>query len=114
MGSSLGSILADIFMVELNNNLVPNLHQHLSRWRRYVATTLSILEVAKMEHVLLILNSCQRNFKITYEKKNNNRLLILDVLFMQNYDEINTTIYRKSTLESIYTCYLKKGALHAP
>ena len=46
MGSPLGSILADIIMVKLKNNLVPNLHQPW-RWRRYAATTWSILEVAK-------------------------------------------------------------------
>lgn len=73
MGSPLGFILADIFMVELKSNLVPNLHQHLER---YVAITLTMLRGNKMEHVLLILNSCQRNMKFTYEKKINSRLPI--------------------------------------
>ena len=62
-----------------------------------------------MDHVLLILNYFQRNMKFAYEKKNSNRLLLLGVLFVENFDEINTTTYRNSTSKSIYTCYLKKG-----
>ena len=107
MGSPLGSILADIIMVKLKNNLVPNLHQHLEM-ETICSDNLEYFRGSKMDHVLLILNYFQRNMKFTYEKKNNNRLLLLVVLFVGNFDEINTTTYRKSTSKSIYTCYLKK------
>ena len=36
MGSPLGPVLADIFMVELENNIVPVLREYLSFWKRYV------------------------------------------------------------------------------
>ena len=39
MGSPLGPILAGIFMVELENTLVPKLKQHIKNWRRYVDDT---------------------------------------------------------------------------
>ena len=39
MGSPLGAILANVFMVELESTLVPRLHQHVKKWRLYVDET---------------------------------------------------------------------------
>ena len=39
MGSSLAPILAGIFIVELERNLIPILKDHLSFWRQYVGDT---------------------------------------------------------------------------
>ena len=36
MGSLLGPILPEMFMVELENMLVSKLEQHVQKWRRYV------------------------------------------------------------------------------
>ena len=36
MGSPLRPILANIFMVEIENTLVPRFHQHVKKRRRYV------------------------------------------------------------------------------
>ena len=36
MGSLLGPVLADIFMVKLENNIVPVLQENLSFWKQYV------------------------------------------------------------------------------
>ena len=40
MGSPLAPILAGIFMVELERNLISILKDHLSYWRRYVDGTI--------------------------------------------------------------------------
>ena len=45
MGSPLGPILANVFMVELENTLVPRLHQHIKKWRRYVDDTFAMLKM---------------------------------------------------------------------
>ena len=39
MGSALEPILANVFMVELGNTLVPRLNQHVEEWRHYVDDT---------------------------------------------------------------------------
>ena len=39
MRSPLGLILANVLMVELENTLVPRLHQHVKKWRCYVDDT---------------------------------------------------------------------------
>ena len=36
MGSPLRPILANVFMVEIENTLVPRFHQHVKKRRRYV------------------------------------------------------------------------------
>ena len=44
MGSPFGPILANVFMVELENTLIPRLHQHIKIWRRYVDDTFAYLK----------------------------------------------------------------------
>ena len=40
MGSQLGSVLSGIFMVELENNPIHTLLEHLACWKRYVDDTI--------------------------------------------------------------------------
>ena len=51
--------LANVFMVELENTLVPRLHQHVKKWRRYVDDTFAYVKT---------LNSFHPNISFTYEK----------------------------------------------
>ena len=39
MGSPLGPVMANIFMVELKSVLVPKLNDHVRKWRRFVEGT---------------------------------------------------------------------------
>lgn len=65
MGSPLGPIIGNIFMVNLEKCLVPTLkHQH-SYWKRYV--TIMFITVGSTEHVLSLLNSFHSSIKFTYE-----------------------------------------------
>ena len=82
MGSPLGPILAGIFMVELENTLVPKLKQHIKNWRHYVDVTFIYVKNGSIEYVLSMLESFHPNIKFTYEKEVNNTLPFLDVLFI--------------------------------
>ena len=42
MGSPLGSLIANIFMCELENNLVPTMNNELEEWTRYVDDTFAL------------------------------------------------------------------------
>ena len=57
MGSPLGPILAGIFMVELENTLVPKLKQKIKNWRRYVDDTFVYVKNGSVEYVLSVLKS---------------------------------------------------------
>ena len=102
MGSPLGPILAGIFMVELENTLVPKLKQHIKNWRRYVDDTFVYVKNDSIEYVLSVLKSFQPNIKFSYEKEVNNTLPFLDVLFIRNSEHIHTTVYRKETNNDLY------------
>ena len=51
LGSSLGPILANIFMVELENEIIPTLPE-LILWKRYVDDTLAVIRNGKITVIL--------------------------------------------------------------
>ena len=93
MGSPLGPILANVFMVELENTLVAILHEHVKRWRRFVDDTFAYVSNESIDYVLTALNLFHTNISFTYEKKNNSQLPFLDVLFIRNGTHLDTTVY---------------------
>ena len=96
-------MIADIFMVELESVLVPKLKDHVKKWRRFVDDTFAYVKRGSIEYVLSVLNSFHDNIKFTYEQENNNKLAFLDVLFIRDYEKINTTVFGKTqTMICIY------------
>ena len=67
MGSPLGPVIAGIFMVELERNLLPTLSQYMTSWKRYIDDTISYVKVDCIENVLNILNYFHVNISFTYE-----------------------------------------------
>ena len=51
MGSPLGAILANVFMMELESTLVPRLHQHVKKWRLYVDETFAYVRNESIDYV---------------------------------------------------------------
>ena len=49
IGPPLGPILTNVFMVELDNTLVPRLRQHIKEWRRYVDDTFAYVTATGLE-----------------------------------------------------------------
>ena len=96
MDSPLRPVIANIFMVELESVLIPKLINHVKNWRRLVNETFAYVKRGSIEYVLSVINSFHDNIKFTYEKENNSRLLFVDVLFIIDYEEINTTSLRKT------------------
>ena len=56
MGSPLGSVIAGIFMVELERSLIPMLSSNRTGWKRYADDTFACIERDAIEHVLSILS----------------------------------------------------------
>ena len=88
MGLLLGSVLAGIFMVELERTILLTLREHMGPWKRYVDDTISYIKEESIEHVLSKLNGYHDDTEFT--KK-----------MMVSY-EVETTVYRKSTNNDIY------------
>ena len=79
IGSPLTPILANLFIAELERNLIPILKDHLSCWRCYVDDIICFIKNGSLEHVLSTLNNFHSSIKFTYETESGNKLSFLDV-----------------------------------
>ena len=102
MGSLLGLVIAGIFMVDLEKNVVPKLSTHMTEWKRYVDDTIAYIKPSYIDYVLSILNSFHKNMKFTFEEEKDNKISFLDVLILRNGSSIETTVYRKFAHNDVY------------
>ena len=102
MGSRLGPVLANIFMVELERNIIPTLSNDILLWERYVDDTIYFTKLTSISKVLETLNSYHTNIKFTFEIESENKISFLDVLLIRSNSLISTKVYRKNTNTDIY------------
>ena len=102
MDSPLGPVLANIFMVELERNIIPKLSNDISLWKRYVDDTICFIKLTSINKVLETLNSYHKNIKFTIEIETENKISFLDVLLIHSNSLISTKVYRKNTNTDIY------------
>ena len=94
MGSSLVSVLAGMFMVQLERSLVLVLKDQSSFWKRNVDDAITFIKTGSAESVLSTLNNLDSKVKFTDEAEVNSKLLLLDILLIRQYQNIITTVYR--------------------
>ena len=56
MGSPLGLVIENIFMVELETTLVPKLENHVQKSRCFADDTFAYVKVGSVDYVLPVLN----------------------------------------------------------
>ena len=66
IGLPLGPVLANIFMISLEEAILPSIKKHVAHWKRYVDDTHSYIDPAKIEFVLEKLNSYHPNIQFTH------------------------------------------------
>ena len=103
MGSPLGPVLANIFMVHLEEKMIPQLTGKMSSWYRYVDDTFTFIKDGEAENVKETLNKFHSDIKFTYESESNGSISFLDVKVNRKIDgTFDTAVYRKDTDNSIY------------
>ena len=102
MGSPLGSVLAGIFMVELETHLILKLKDHLLCWKRYFDDIICFLKIDSTTHILNILSNFHSSIKFTYETESDNKISFLDVQLIRKQKRIETCVYRKPTNNDVY------------
>ena len=103
MGSPLGPVIANIFMVELEERLMPTMGDMVDLWFRYVDDTFTFIKKGEIDRVLQILNSFHEGIKFTFEKESNNSIAFLDVKVLKKTDgSFDTDIHRKKTDTNVY------------
>ena len=87
---------------ELETTLVPELEDHIQKWRRFVDDTFVYLKNGSVEHVLWILNSFYKNINFSFEEERNNTLPFLDILLITDGEILIITVYRKDRHNNLY------------
>ena len=97
MGSPLGSLIANIFMCELETTLIPKLMDKMKLWTRYVDDTFAFVKPSEIENIHRRLNAYDEHIQCTYETENERRIPFLDVKIKRNDSNLETSVYRKKT-----------------
>ena len=67
VGSPLGPVLANIFMVEQEKSVTSNSSNKVKLWKRFVDNTYCLARLEYIDNILLALNSFHKNIKFTFE-----------------------------------------------
>ena len=110
MGSPLGSLIANIFMCELETTTIPKMMDKIQSWTRYVDDTFAFVKPAEIESIHQQLNGYDPHIQFTYEREDERMLPFLDVLIERNDSTLETSVYRKKTDNSLYMNW----NLHSP
>ena len=103
MGSPLGPVIANIFMVHLEETMIPQLSTKMSSWYRFVDDTFTFIKDGEIDSVEEALNRFHEDIKFTYESESENTISFLDVSVTRKSDgTFDTAVYRKKTDSSIY------------
>ena len=100
MESPLGPVLADIFMIELEKVVLPELC--IRYWKRYVDDTICFVKSGTINYVITKLNSFDSNIQFTFEEEDKGTLPLLDVLIQTKSNPMMTAIFRKPTYNNLY------------
>ena len=67
-------VLANIFMVELEESVIPTLIDKMKCWTKYVDDTLCYIKTDSIEYVLNISNGFHRNTQFTHEVETSSKI----------------------------------------
>ena len=102
MGSPLGSLIANIFMCELENDMIPKMTEKLDSWTRYVDDTFAFVKPTEIDNIHRQLNGYHPQIQFTYETESDKKIPFLDVMIERKDSVLETSVYRKETNNNIY------------
>ena len=106
MGSPLGPVLANIFMVDFEEKWITNNINTFSPicWKRYVDDTFTLFNNTNDANLFLnYLNNRHPNIKFTSDMEETNKLPFLDILIIKENNQFQTTVFHKKTFTGLYT-----------
>ena len=105
MGSPLSPIIADIFMVDLEEKAIAGAGEDIapSVWKRYVDDVLSVVKRDKGQLLLDHLNKQHEKIRFTMEEERDGSLPFTDISFSRDeYGQVVREVYRKPTHTNRY------------
>ena len=84
MVSPLGTVLANIVMVEVERSVIPTLMDKIKCWAKYVDDSLCYLKKDSIDYISKMLNGFHRNIQFTYKVETDSKISFLDVLVIHD------------------------------
>ena len=98
MGSTLGPLLGNIFIISLEEAILPSIKENVAHCKRYADDTHAYIDPSKIKFVLEKLNSHHPNIQFAHEIEENQSITFLDVLITgTGNNKLETTVFRKET-----------------
>ena len=69
VGSPLGPVLGDIFMIELEKAILPEITECIKYWKRYIDDTISFAKLGTISYIITQLNSFDNNIQFNFEEE---------------------------------------------
>ena len=103
MGSPLCTLLVNIFMISLEEAILPSIKKQVEHWKRYVDDTHAYIDPTEIEFVLEKLNSYHPNIQFAHDIEENQKITFLDVVIARTRDDkLEATVFRKEKYRFVY------------
>ena len=102
IGSTLGPVIVEIVMVNLERNVISKLSTHMTKWKRYEDDKITYIKPSSIDYVLSVLNSFHENIKLTFEEEKYIKISFLDISIPRYGSSIEVIVYRKFTHNDVY------------
>ena len=83
-----------IFRIELEKVILPELTGCMKYWKRDVDDTISFVKLGTINYIITNLNSFDNNIQFTFEEDDKGTLPFLNVLIRRNGNSIVKTVFR--------------------
>ena len=70
MGSILGPVVSNIFLIELEKTVLSELTESFKYWKRYVDDMISFVKEGTITYIITKLNSFDNNIQFIFEEEN--------------------------------------------
>ena len=111
MGASISSVIAQLVLEDLEENILNNLGFHIPFFYRYVDDCITAVPNNKTADILNSFNSYHNKLQFTIEIENLNKINFLDTTLHHLDNTIKTEWYTKETWSSRYINYLSQHPL---
>jgi hypothetical protein len=112
MGSPLSSILAEVVMNEMDEQVMNIMKSSFRLWKRYVDDILAIIKLEQLSRIMLKLNRINSSIQFTNEVETDNQLPFLDFMIRRLDGKLEFSVYRKPTHSGRYLSFDSEHTLN--
>ena len=97
MGSPASPVIANVFMIKLEQKALESFEHPPKTWQRFVDDIFTIVKRSQVKNLLPHLNKQHPNISFTVEEEQDNKLPYMDITVHRIGNKLHTDVYRKPT-----------------